>query len=74
MNPITVQFQIQPTEHDDPMQLQLVVVPASEIDKLRTRVDVLEKQNRQYQRQLDSLYTRLFELTNLFGDFRKGRL
>lgn len=74
MNPITVQFQIQPAADEDPTQLQLVIVPAAEVEKLQERVKTLEQQLHQYQRQLDSFYTRLFELTNLFGDFRKGRL
>ncbi len=74
MNPITVQFQIQPTADEDPTQVQLVIVPAAEVEKLKDQVKTLEKQLHRYERQLDSFYTRLFELTNLFGDFRKGRL
>ena len=74
MNPIKVQFQIQPAADEDLTQLQLVIVPAAEVEKLQERVEMLDKQFHQYQRQLDSMYTRLFELTTLFGDFRKGRL
>ena len=74
--PITVQLHVsQPSDLPDaPTQIDLAVVPAAEVELLRNRVDFLEKQVQYYEKRLDSLHQRLFELTVLFGDFRKGRL
>ena len=76
MKTITVELNVKRSGNgsNDPVQMQLVVVPADEVEYLKKQVQVLMLQNSQNERQLNSLRERFYELVELFGDFRKGRL